>query len=545
MKILNKIIILVVLLTVGFACSQEELIENPPHILAADVLYVDYAGFQAGINGLYAQFRRERAGENWGSNNDLLIDPALSGVDNCYGNHRSGWARIGNDWGTRNTPTEGHYRNFWNWLYATINAANTIIARAENPNVAWTEEQKNHTLAEARHFRAWSYRHLTFMWGDVPLNLNESSGSNIITDWERTPVAQVQDQMEADWLFAEQHLPDVHTTDGKISKAVAQHYLAELYLTKNDPNSAITKAQAAINNSNYRLMTERFGVQAGVESGSAFSDLFVNGNTNRSEGNMEELWTVQCELEVIGGGYNIMRRWCRNRLYSGFRPWGKSNAVTFSVENGGRGIGRIGPTRFAMELYEDGDARGSDEMWWTFGVLNNPEAVPDGHAVGDTFRFDWKGMDEFRGNYYWPSTAKWDYANPNDLAGASSYNDIIYLRLADTYLLLAEAQMKAGQLAAAAETVNIVRRRSNAAEITSGDLDIDFILDERSRELFTEEHRRYTLLRNNKWFERTQLHNKLAGPNITDRDKLFPIPQTVIDANLTTPMEQNPGYTGG
>ena len=45
-----------------------------------------------------------------------------------------------------------------------------------------------------------------------------------------------------------------------------------------------------------------------------------------------------------------------------------------------------------------------------------------------------------------------------------------------------------------------------------------------------------------KWYERTQLYNKVAGPNITERDKLFPIPQSVIDANLTTDMRQNPGY---
>jgi len=541
MKSINKILLSLFLLLIAFACSEDELIENPPHILAADNLYLDMAGFEAGINGLYAQFRRERAGQSWGSANDLLIDPALSGTDNCYGNHRAGWARIGNDWGTRNIPTENHYRDFWNWLYSTINAANTIIERAENPDVDWTESEKNKILAEARFFRAWCYRHLTFMWGDVPLNLNESSGSNIITDWERTPVAQVRQQMEADLLFAEQHLPDLPEIDGRISTAVVQHYLAELYLTMGDAAKAKVKADLAIANPNFSLITERFGVAAN-NPGTPFSDMFINGNTNWSEGNTEVLWNVQCELEVIGGGYNIMRRWCRNRLYSGFKPEGVSNAVQFSVENGGRGIGRIGPTRFAMELYEDGDDRGSDAMWWTYAVYNNPDALPEGAAVGDTFWIDWQGRDEEERDYYWPSTAKWDYANPNDLSGSRSYNDIIYLRLADTYLLLAEAQLKLNDAAGAAETINILRRRANASEISAGDVDIDFILDERSRELWSEEHRRYTLLRTGKWFERTQMHNKVGGPNITDRDKLFPVPQEVIDANLTTPMEQNPGY---
>lgn len=542
MKLFNKIFILIALMAVGFACSEDELIETPPHILAAENLYVDYAGFEAGINGLYAEFRRERAGESWGSSNDLLIDPALSGTDNCCGNHRSGWARIGNDWGTYNKPTEGHYKNFWNWLYQTINAANTIITRAEGEDIDWTEDQKSMVLAEARFFRAWCYRHLTYMWGAVPLNLNESSGSNIITDWERTPVATVQAQMEQDLLFAEANLPESHSIDGRIAKVVAQHYLAELYLTMGENEKAKTKAQAVVDNPNYQLVTSRYGTESDNPLGSAFSDMFLNGNTNRSEGNTEELWTVQCELEVIGGGYNIMRRWCRNRLYNKFAAFGVKNSVIFSVEGGGRGIGRIAPTRFAMELYEEGDDRGSDEMWATYAILNNPDVIPDGHALGDTFRLEWEGRDESKSDYYWPSTTKWDYANPNDLAGGSSYNDIIYLRLADTYLLLAEAQMKLSETTEAAETVNILRRRANAAEIVAGDLNIDFILDERSRELFTEEHRRYTLLRTNKWFERTKLHNVQASGNVVERDKLFPIPQTVIDANLTTPMEQNPGY---
>lgn len=542
MKIFTKISIFLVLLTAITACSEDFLIEEPPHILAADVLYVDKAGFDAGLNALYAMFRREKSGETSPtSSNDLMIDPALSGTDNCYGNHRSGWAQIGNEWGTRNNPSEGHYRNFWNWIYSTINAANTIISRAENPRIDWTEAEKNQVIAEARLFRAWCYRHLTFMWGDVPLNLEESSGAAINTDWQRTPVDQVRTQMEEDLLFAEQFLPDEPENDGKVSKAVAQHYLAELYLTMNNPGSAKEKAEAVINGGNFSLVTQRYGVKAN-DPGTPFTDMFVNGNANRSEGNTEALWVVQCELEVIGGGQNILRRWMRNRLYSGFRPGGVSNAVLFTEENGGRGIGRIGPTRYAMELYDSQDDRGGIHAWWTYAVLNNPDRVPDGYAVNDTFWLDWKGRDEAESDYYWPSISKWDYVNPADQAGSRGYNDIIYLRLAETYMLLAEAQFKLNDAAGATETINILRRRANAPEITAGDISIDFILDERSRELWSEEHRRYTLLRLGKWFERTQLYNKVAGPNITERDKLFPIPQDVIDANLTRAMEQNPGY---
>ncbi len=71
---------------------------------------------------------------------------------------------------------------------------------------------------------------------------------------------------------------------------------------------------------------------------------------------------------------------------------------------------------------------------------------------------------------------------------------------------------------------------------------LDFILDERSRELLTEEERRYTLLRTHTWLDRVRKYNPLAGPNVEPRDTIFPIPQAVIDANIGKPMEQNPGF---
>jgi hypothetical protein len=145
-------------------------------------------------------------------------------------------------------------------------------------------------------------------------------------------------------------------------------------------------------------------------------------------------------------------------------------------------------------------------------------------------------------NATWPSTRKWDWADPLNVTGAEQHNDQPYLRLAETYLLLAEAYFRQGKLAQAAATINVLRARANASPITAGQVTLDFILDERSRELLTEEQRRYTLLRTGTWLERTARYNPIAAPNIVPRDTLFPIPQAVIDANLTRQMEQNPGY---
>lgn len=378
------------------------------------------------------------------------------------------------------------------------------------------------------------------MWGDVPFTVEESSGSNIKTDWERVPIATVQEQMEEDLLFAEANLPPTSSNGGKVVKAVASHYLAELYLAMDDPGNAKIKAQAAIDGP-FSLITERYGVRAN-EPGTPFTDMFVDGNSNKHEGNTEALWVMQSELETIGGGDNIMRRWTRNRSHS-VKVDGVSGAIIFDEANGGRGLGRTGPTRYALELYEASDDRGGVFAWRSYEVLNNPDKIPDGWALGDTVWFDWQGRDEEIKDSYWPSTRKWDYYNPADPSGSRNYNDQVYLRLAETYLLLAEAQFKLGELGDAAESINVLRRRANASDIVAGDVTIDFILDERSRELYSEEHRRYTLVRLGKWLERTQMYNAVGGPTAGEKDKLMPIPQSVIDANLDLEMEQNPGYS--
>jgi hypothetical protein len=514
------------------ACDESILGEDPPHVIVADNLYDNLAGFEAGLNALYAQVRLERVGTAGSGANHLRSAITNVGVDNAYANYVSPTERIWNQWEILNHAQEPFYLSIWSWLYETINATNTIVERAENPEIDWTDEEKNEVLAEARLFRAWSYRHLTYLWGDVPLNLTESTGASIRTDWERTPVADVRAQMEADLLFAEQHLPETPASAGHLTRAVAQHYLAELYLTLGRAADAEEKAAAVVNSGNYELITERYGVRAG-EPGVPFMDQFADGSVNRSEGNTEVLWALQYELDMPGGGESIMRRYWVNRYYT-------LGGVAVSEEYGGRAIGRLAATAWAINLYEPEDDRGSHHAIRRFYIYNTKSGLPEGKEIGDTLFLSFE--KEKTNNKNWPSTRKWDWTSPDNVNIPRQYNDQPYIRLAETYLLLAEARFEQGDLAGAADAINSLRRRANASEITPAQVTLDFILDERSRELLTEEHRRYTLLRTGTWLERTRAHNPLAGAVITERDALFPIPQAVIDANLDAVMPQNPGY---
>jgi hypothetical protein len=114
----------------------------------------------------------------------------------------------------------------------------------------------------------------------------------------------------------------------------------------------------------------------------------------------------------------------------------------------------------------------------------------------------------------------------------------VYLfRLAEIYLIKAEAQYRLNE--DAASTINILRDRANASLVSNADVDIDFILDERARELWGEAPRRIDLVRTDRFLDRVR---DLTGESPLDYHVLFPIPQSAIDLNTDAVIEQNDGY---
>ena len=125
--------------------------------------------------------------------------------------------------------------------------------------------------------------------------------------------------------------------------------------------------------------------------------------------------------------------------------------------------------------------------------------------------------------------------------------DFMVVRLAEMYLLAAEALMMQGRADEGVQFMNEIRRRAawegNEAdmEITAGELDLDFILDERARELAGEKFRWFDLKRTGTLLERVRLHNPDGAPNIQEFHLLRPIPRDQID-RTSNEYAQNPGY---
>lgn len=546
-----NIITAILILAFILGC-ESNLQENPPHLITSRTLYSSLAGFETGLNGAYSLIRAEHNGSI-----DFTSSMFTCGTDNLCANWRQGFGVIGTFWKDLNGPSNSYFQNVFSWLYSIVNATNTIINQAQNRNdINWTgtgataEDNKNRVIAEARAIRAWAYRHLTFCWGDVPLNLQESLGSTIKTDWDRTPVADVRKQIISDLSFAEKYIPVEPVMAGRLTKGAVQHYLSEMYLTTGKPDSALYWANKVINTPNYKLITARYGVNKS-KPGVAFMDMFLKGNKNREEGNTEALWVWQFEFETIGGGSDPCTRAHHQGRFMDIKIGGVV-PLQITYERGGRGKAYTAPTKFAIDLYEKVDDRGSNYAMRKYFILkdaagNAPypaDKLPPTYHYGDTIWLKWSN-DLTPATWQrtdWPYSRKVEGTNPDNVTQSPNFDDYIALRLADTYLLKAEAQFKLGLLADAASTINVIRNRSHASSVTAANINLDFILDERSRELFLEEQRRYTLLRTGKWYERTKAYNHFGGENITLRDTLFPIPQSVIDANITKPMTQNPGF---
>ncbi|MBP1667085.1 MAG: hypothetical protein H6Q23_1945, partial [Bacteroidetes bacterium] len=451
------------------ACSKDVLDENPPNILAGQTIFKDLAGFESGLNGVYNIARHGR----WQSEK---IENALNGVDNMCSNYRR--SEIYYTWGPTNSPADDDLLETFQWLYEIVNGANTIIFYAQGEDVNWTggsdtpEGNKNRVIADARALRAWAYKRLTYSWGDVPLSLGMET--QVKTDWERTPILEVRKQAIRDYIFAQQYIPTEASKQGRMTKGAVQTLLAEMYLTIGKPDSALYWADQAISNPAYQLITERYGVKINDPTGSPFGDMFKEGNQNREDGNTEALWVWQFELASVdqqGSEYS-------RALTSNYNQWNINGkrALQYTAERGGRGKSYFTPTKWWIDSYEEQDDRAQNYILRTSFTINNAAAnapypadlLPTGYQYGDTVWCNWSQpiTSTYRSKPDWPYSRKSESCDPTNMAEDFGFYDQIYMRLADTYLLKAEAQFKLGQPDASAATINIIRERSNATPIT-------------------------------------------------------------------------------
>ena len=498
------------------------------------------------------------------------------------------------------SPSGAMAKFYWDENYKLIAQANTVISRLPNSSKL-TDDEKKVYEAKARFFRALAYRTLVLLYGDVPLQLEEVSTPK--TDFVRESKDKVKAQVVEDLEFAAANLPEINTVkDGEISKPAANMLLAEMYLATGDNDKAINAASAVINNPNLALMDKRFGSQA-KEDGDVFYDLFRPNNQNRASGNTEGIWVIQFETNIEGGGNNTSHHFWDPGSFWGERFFApqvdkfqliKPDGTRLQLFDwpigdmtGGRGIGTHYATNHLYnEIWADDfdDMRNSEYNWprrfkihRTNVLDDNPElkaAMPDGYFdIENTVLPDgWSMETGFAGGVTAPTQlpnrymcgystkmttpfhhpdAQYENKETYKLAGTGgkTYTDQYFFRLAEAYLLRAEAYVNKGDKNKAADDINELHKRANAKLCTADQMNLDYILDERLRELTCEEKRRLTLSRVGKLAERIKKYNPYFSAAYSADNKdydahfdLLPIPLSAIQANKDAKLEQNPGY---
>lgn len=435
----------------------------------------------------------------------------------------------------------------WKWAYNLINNCNTVITKVDAAPMG--QANKNSIKAEASFFRAVAYNTIATLFGKVPIITEPIAGPK--TDFTRAPLADVNALITGDLTFAKTNLPSVAAVKSnskgrmysRANKSMASQLLAEVYLRTGQNNLAEAECDAVINSGDFNLVTSRYGVKAS-QPGDAFSDMFIYGNQRKGQGNRESIWTVEIENpNTVVGGAGM----ASSTLFPGYvfaapqhrRVWAnryhQQAGMLLCDSLGGRGISRLAVTYFVLNNYGAGDMRNSQfnirrDYWY-----NNPASPLFGQKVNPNAA----GVDTNR--LIVPQITKWNQYDPNDAFGFAMIKDIIVMRLGETYLLKAEAQFKQGNTGGAATTLNILRARANAAPITGSDVTLDFILDERARELIGEENRRMTLMRTGTLVNRV-VGRGLKITGIAAKHLLLPIPLSEIQLNKDAVLEQNPGY---
>jgi len=541
-----------------FSCNESSFLEEKPlDFLSPENAYNTYADYETALTGLYAKVRANFY------NSDFVFFQETDVAKNARDNNNF----MGNlkDW---LTPQQAGVADVWDREYKLINNANTIISRIEGSSL--NAEQKSQVAAEAKFFRAFGYRTLVYIFGGVPLVLEENVSPK--TDFTRNSKEEVLKAMYDDFLEATTVLPDIHTVvDGKISNLVAKHYLAETCISLGLYDDAIRLASEVIDNPNTGLMKVRFGSHKS-EEGDVYWDLFRRKNQNRkTSGNTEALWVIQMEPDVEGGyltstSYRpyYLERFAAPVTYSCTDPEGKKAFLSSNGRSdanvGGRGVSNMSNTHWW--LYEVwGDDFSNDMRNSKYNVVRDAYYdLPTSKYYGKSIiapETKSKLLEEQSWRWYpWPTKITTPgehpealYADPalktlKSTAGAT-YLDQYMLRLAETYLMCAEAYFHrdGGSSPKAIEYYNETWERAGN-DHEDGPLTLDMLLDEYARELHFEGVRWPLLKRLGILGERVRLHGgdlKSEDPyldkdyaecrrNFVDgKHETWPIPQNQVD----------------
>ncbi|MBT1710087.1 RagB/SusD family nutrient uptake outer membrane protein [Fulvivirgaceae bacterium PWU5] len=442
---------------------------------------------------------------------------------------------------------------YWNHFYKALWNCNLFLETY--PDMVYSDPKvKEGRKGEVLTLQAFFLWHVTEQWGDtyLPKSTDVEEGLRA----ERSTREDFYNRIIANLEEAITILPPKTNELGRVDQGVAKALLTRIYLYHGDWQKAADMAEDVIKNHGYAL----------EPSWTALWD-------ETKKVNKEFIWTAEfSDDDAFGAGGSWY--WQAYAMHI-------DRFAGVKTELGYTGFGgcQIMPSKYYISLFnQEADLRWSQGHQWAWlyndpaddtsvfpemktlysdtalylytGVLTAGQraAVAHKYTVFDmNDMYDAAGVPKDRGTFI-GLTKFDDQTRPSDLSNISARNYPI-IRLGEIYLIAAEAQLRLGAAGTAAQYINDLRARvitpGHEAEMTVSDADmsIDFILDERGRELGGEFQRWYDLKRTGKLLERVRAYNPDAAPNIQDHHLVRPIPQPQFDG-MPDPetLGQNPEY---
>lgn len=550
--VINKLLISFLLLFVSFACEDDFLEEQPQSFLSPTTTFTTDAGLAAGGVGMYDEITSLYFNSGLMRSYQSLANGGTDFMQNGLEPSHEDIVALTDSYGA--TTSDNDLTGLWSHYYRLTNNATSVLEASAVHE--WTSQSmKAQAEGEAYFFRGWGHLWLTMLWGDIPPTRESVQG--IKADFVKESRDAVLQYVIEDFTAAVASLPEESGQPGRLDRAAANHLLAYAYLCAKEYASAEMAAQAAIDAPNHSLVTERFGTKSDKPIGNPFWDLFQLDNHND---NPEGLWVLQNGNGDLVPQYTpSVRSGPAARFVRIFHSRiERVSGLKAGPEYGGRGFTRFSATMPYFELFEPNDQRGqAPNLLKRFTAIEEGKIEETDVSIGDLI-FDFDNpeagiIQDITDLRLRPWPTKWlkesdpsdsTQYHPNEVAyTGGTIRDHYILRLAETYLVLAEAQLMQGKNAEAAENINAVRNRSGATPITVADVSIDLILDEKARELWGEQYsRKVDLFRTGKYIERVKQYNAEAGANVQEKHTLLPIPQSEIDLNRDAVLEQNPGW---
>jgi hypothetical protein len=589
------------------SCSKDWLKPEPLSFYEPNA-FVDPSVMKAALAACARNVRLEY----YGDNPPILTEMLFSEVSVEGTTDKSGPAQ---DLNVAITPDNvmfndaDHNKIFFYWFeaYRGIKYANTVISRIDDATFS-SPTERNAVLGAAYFHRALRYYRLTHQFGDVPVVMKEINSVKL--NFYSTKREVILQRMKEDLDSAQVWVPAAPNR-GEVTKGAVSHLLTKINLALGKFDDAIVSANNIIKGSTHGLQKIPFGTTPPpfiIEPNSVNPKLLPNNviwdlhrPENKSLGsNREALYLVIDRFGEGGydGGLRIMRQavplWGTNITTPTTKKGTNDNitaSLSFKQSNFvGRGIGRCRATPYSYnDIWTDTvDLRHSRKAGnWTNmeDLLYNEQALKTTNdpwylkrlqlinAAGDLLC-----TDTIRSWYPWPNYKLFipDVENSPMQGG---HSDWYVFRTAETYLLRAEAYFWKGDLVNAAKDINEVRTRAGAPVITSAQVNIGMILDERARELFYEEPRKTELTRiayilaktgipayngkvynlanfsdDNFFYDRIMEKNIFYKRGIRTNygnvytmspfHVLWPVPTSSIQANPNGRINQNKGYTG-